>query len=175
MKPERSLVSIGRLPSRSMNRLRAGDRLLARVERDDHLDERHHRHRREEVQPEHARGIADRLGELGDRDRGRVGGDDRPVRDHAVDRLHDRELEPLVLGHRLDDQVGLGDRLEVGGQLDPLARRPRLGVVELAAAHGPGQRGLDPLAGATHRSLVDVAHDHRHARPPPPARRCRCP
>ena len=53
MNPDRSLVSIGTFPIRSANSRARAYRLLARVQRDDDLDQLHHRHRGEEVQAEH--------------------------------------------------------------------------------------------------------------------------
>ena len=52
------------------------------------------------------------------------------------------ELQPLVLGHGLDHEVGAGDRVELGRQLDPVARDGRVGGVELAA----GDRSLERLS-----------------------------
>ncbi len=69
MKPERSLVSIGVLPISAANALALASVPVAGVERDDDLDQAHHRHRREEVQPEHATRSVDGLRELGDRNR----------------------------------------------------------------------------------------------------------
>ena len=69
MNPERSLVSIGVLCEPLHERAGGGDDRFVGVERDDDLDQPHHRNRREEVQAKHALGIRDRRRELGDRDR----------------------------------------------------------------------------------------------------------
>jgi hypothetical protein len=143
MKPDRSFVSIGRLPISFDKRRCRGESARARVERDDDLDQRHNRHRREEVQSEHALGTMRRLRELGDRDRGGVRGDHAVISRGAADRLHHLELQLPVLGHGLDHEIRAGDRLQIGRQLDPLAREAGLRRVELAASDRPRKRRLD--------------------------------
>ena len=86
------------------------------------------------------------------------------IGDDAVDGTHHLELQPFDLGNRLDDEIRFAHGLEVGGQLDPLAHGARLGVVELAPAYGSRDRRFDPALRSAQRLLVDVAHDHRHAR-----------
>ena len=126
------------------------------VERDHHLDQLHHRHGREEVQAEHALRVVGPGGELGDRDRGRVRGEDHVLAEPAVKRLEDLPLERRVLDHGLDHELGVAERVRVGRPLDALHERGRLLVGQLAAADRPRNRGLDSPARALERRRVGL-------------------
>ena len=124
-------------------RVGARHRRLRGVERDDHLDQLHHRHRAEEVQAEDALGAVGGAGELGDRDRGGVGGDQRRRRQPAGDRGEDLALELGVLGHRLDHELGTRR-----------ARRGRWSRVDRASDRPRRSSSLPPsTARATERSI----------------------
>ena len=120
-------------------------RLVRGLEAPDHLDERHQRHRIEEVHPDHA--VRPRRGrrQLRDRDRGGVRGQDRLGRQHLVGPAEELLLGSRVFDDRLDEQVG---RHEVAGRPDApehLVRRRRraLGGELLEACPNPLERPLD--------------------------------
>jgi hypothetical protein len=74
----------------------------------DHLDERHDGRRVEEVHAQHARGLLGGHGDLGDRQRGGVGGEDGVVGDDLVEGGEDLLLQGQVLGDGLDDELAQG-------------------------------------------------------------------
>ena len=85
-KPARSWESIEVLPSvASANGARAVERLLGGHDRAHELDERQHRHGVEEVHAEHALGLRGVGGELHDRHRGGVGGEELGVGQDLVE------------------------------------------------------------------------------------------
>ncbi len=131
------------------------------VERDDDLDQLHHRNRAEEVQAADVVGPVGGAGELGDRDRRGVRGDHDVVADPLGDRREDLALEIGDLGDRLDDELGPLEGIEAGREVDSLEHRG--GVVELAALDRLREGRPDPLARATQRRLVDL--DQRDADP----------
>ena len=111
-KPGKSFASAGSLP-----RSRASSTIAAAVSSEvcdgaDHLDEAKHRHRVEEVHADHAVRPAGHRGERRDRDRGRVGREDRLRRQRLVGRAEDRLLHGEVLDDRLDHQVGRHERVD---------------------------------------------------------------
>ena len=113
MNPGRSADTMTCLPSSAA---RLADRRLGLVvgrAAADELDQRHDRHRAEEVhadEPGRAR-LADGRGERVDRDRRRVRGEDRgrPGRCRRG-RAHSVALDVEVLEHRLDHEVGVARR-----------------------------------------------------------------
>src|SRR5581483_1938258 len=138
------------------------DRLLAEVARErddrggrvvrgrlgaDHLDEPQHRHRVEEVHPDHAVGPVRRPGEPPDRDRARVRGENRARRQRRVRFAEHVLLDRRVLHDRLDQQVGIGRVGERSDLLDPSEnvrglRAALLGKLAQAAPHRL-ERSLD--------------------------------
>ena len=82
-------------------------------------------------------------GQLGDGDGRRVRREDGVRADDLVERLHDRQFEFDVLGHRLDHQVGAGDIFEIAGECHPGKRGVALVDIELAALDAAVQGGLE--------------------------------
>ena len=119
----------------------------------DQLDQRHDRHRTEEV---HARrsaggGWCDRLGQPGDRDRAGVGGEDRIRRRQPVELAPQRRLDVEVLEDRLDHEIGVAHPTRIVGRRDPgegglalLGREPALGHCPLQVPGDPIAAGLRP-------------------------------
>ena len=138
MNPERSLVRIARLPIVPRELLGGADRLLGGLERDDDLDQLHHRNRGEEVQPEHAVGALGPCRQLGDRDRRRVGRQEARVRELGIEPLEQLALCPRVLGDRLDHGLRLGQILELRG----VGHAGGLGIGVLAGDPLPPHRSL---------------------------------
>ena len=91
-----------------------GGGLARGVLADDHLDQRHHRGRVEEVEADDLVGAQRRFPHLGDRERGGVRGEDRVPRRGGVELAEDRLLDLHLLGHRLDDEVDVGEVLVAG-------------------------------------------------------------
>ena len=148
-KPARSWLRITRLCSTSVAKSSArGDRVRRRHQARHQLDEAQHRHRVEEVDADHLLGPLVAmpsfmigielvlLARIACRRR-------RPCR--APEHL---DLERLVLDHRLDDELTVGELAEVGRERDPRDGRVALVLGELA---GRTARSSDlarrPLAG----------------------------
>jgi hypothetical protein len=113
--------------------LHALHRLGAGEQRRHHLDEGEHRHRVEEVQPDDLLGTAGGGAELHDRDGRGVGRQHRVVaHDDLVQAAEQLGLDGLVLARRLDDELGVGERVEVGADLDAAEHLVADGLVELA-------------------------------------------
>ena len=105
MKPAWSLTSTGVLPQASANCTGRGHGLVGGGQRPDHLDQRHHRGRVEEVDAADLVGPAGLHGQLDDRQGGGVGGQDGAVGGDPVELVEQLLLDGQVLDHRLDDQV----------------------------------------------------------------------
>ena len=105
-----------------------GGGLLRGVLADDHLDQRHHRGRVEEVEADDLVGAQRRLAHLGDRERGGVGGEDRVAGRGGVDLAEDRLLDRHLLRHRLDHEVDVAELLVAGGAGDPPHHLGQAGV-----------------------------------------------
>ena len=84
--------------------------------------------------------------------------------DGLADRGDHLELELLVLGHRLDHEVGVGNASDVSRQRDAVADRGGVIVVELAAPDPALQRALDALVRTLDTGVIDVAQDHLETR-----------
>ena len=104
-----------------LHRLRRG------VGAGDHLDQRQHRGRVEEVKADHLVGAQGRVAHLGDRERGGVGGEDRAAGRDLVELAEDRLLDLDLLRHRLDHEVDVGEAVvgsragdQAGDQLEAL-------------------------------------------------------
>ena len=85
----------------------------------DHLDQPLHGRGVEEVHADHAARAGVGGGDLGDRERGGVGGEDRVGADDLVELAEDGLLDLDRLHDRLDDEVGVGEVLHAGGEGDP--------------------------------------------------------
>jgi hypothetical protein len=136
-----------------------GNDLFVGDHRPDHLDERDHRRRVEEVQTDHAARVGGRDGDLGDRERGGVRREERVRADAPVQRREDLLLEVQVLGHRFDDQPTTGDGLERRCVRDPPVQRGGLGLGELSPGDRPASGVLERLPAARDAGLVHVDAD----------------
>ena len=159
MNPERSLVRIARLPIARANSSAALTVDVGGLQRDDDLDQLHHRHRREEVQPDHSVGAFGPRRQLGDRDRRRVGGQEARVRQLAVQPLEQLALRSRVLGDRLDHGLRPGQILEPRG----VGHARGLGIGVLAGdplpTHRALQRPREHLARVLERWLGGLIQD----------------
>src|SRR6187549_856577 len=133
----------------------------------DDLDQRHHRGGVEEVEADDLVGPQRRFADLGDRERGGVGGEDRVARRGGVELAEDRLLDLHPLRHRLHHEVDVAELLVAGRPGDPAHDLGEAGVglllgqlllldeaAELALGDGAGflDGGIDEL-------LVDVLDD----------------
>jgi hypothetical protein len=113
----------------------------------DELDQRHHRHRAEEVHPDEPRAasLADRRRQRVDRDRRGVRGKDRAGRSDRIEAAPQVRLDRLVLEHRFDDQVRVGRPAGVVGRDEALERRVALRGVQLALRDRTLEVARDPV------------------------------
>ena len=136
----------------------------------DHLDELLHRRGVEEVHADDSLGVARGDRDLGDGQRRGVRREDRVGRDDLVDPAEQLALEVQVLGHGLDDELAVGEVVEVRRE-----RHPAVEGVVLLLRHLPaGQRAtrgagqhllavLDTLGVDLDGDHVDpVAGEHLH-------------
>ena len=112
MNPALSPTMTGFLPSRIGERLDVLEDLVLGDDGADHLDELQHRRRVEEVHADDPLGVAGGDRDLGDRQRRGVGREDRVGADDRVELAEDVLLEVEVLGHRLDDELAVGELVE---------------------------------------------------------------
>ena len=167
-KPGKSLACAGTLPRSSASFV-----IAAAVSSDvcaaaDHLHELQHRHRVEEVHPDHAFGPLGDAAERCDRDRRGVRGEHRLVGKDPVCAAEEVLLHRRVLDDRLDHQVG-GHELVDGAPArapHPGRRRP-----SRRASRGSAHRAEPAFGGAGH-GVVAARHGGRTL--PRPAR-CRLP
>ena len=131
----------------------------------DHLDELLHRRRVEEVHADDPLGVRRRDGDLGDRQRGGVGGQHGVRRDDRVDLAEQLLLEVELLRNGLDHELAVGEVGQVTAEGDPGVQRVVLLLGQLAAAQRPAG------AAAEHRLAV---LDRRPRRPRRRSRRSRC-
>jgi hypothetical protein len=138
----------------------SGQHVRGGVAGDDQLEQFHHMGGGEEVQADDARGVLRVDGDLVDVEVGGVGGEDGIGPGDGVKFGEDGLLDVHVLEHRLDDEVAMGQRAEIGGDgqrglrvgAGLGAQKPAFGAVV--------EDGEDAGAGKT-RALV-VAFDHGH-------------
>lgn len=137
------------------------DGVAARVERNDQLDEAHHRDRREEVQADHPLGGRYARGELSYGDRGCVRRDDRGSCDVSCRLGEYRGLQPGVLRHRFDDDIRLRYEGEVSRELDTGKDAVAANRIKLALCNRSCEGRLD--SGARQSALVipHFAEDYR--------------
>ena len=108
----------------------------------DHLDQRHHRRRVEEVQADHVGRALGGHRALDHRQAGRGGGQHHAGLADLVEAGEERLLDAQLLDHGLDDEVDVGQVVEVGRPGDPAQRRVAVGLGELAAHDALVERGL---------------------------------
>ena len=151
------------LPSARAQRHRRGHRRVARRLAAHELDERHQRHRVHEVQAEHAIGARGRGGEPRDRDRRRVGREQRRGRRQAIERDEQRALGLDRFDDRLDGEIDRGQRVERIGQRQARQRGVAIGGGELALLDELGEALLDALARAIEGRRGRVVEQHVEA------------
>src|SRR5207253_693657 len=81
-----------------------------------------------------------------DGDRARVRGEDRALRCDPIELGPQPTLDVEVLEDRLDDQVGVGGRAEVGRRPDECDRRVARARIETTLGHGALEVSGDPVA-----------------------------
>ena len=160
MKPERSLVRIGCLPMQVREGLGPLDDLGRGLQPDDHLDELHRRHRREEVQPQHPFGAPRGGRQLRDRDRRRVGRDQRVLPQHLVELREDRGLDVVVLDDRLDHQLTAGQRVQLRRPADAVTQLGYIRRRELAGGQRAIQRRVQALTRVHEPRRVGLIEHH---------------
>ena len=136
MNPGRSAETMTCLPSRSPSARIAASVASSVSRAADQLDERHDRHRAEEVHPdEPLAALAARRPRQGGGSRSRSCSRrrSRPARRQRVEVAPEGRLDGEVLEDRLDDEIGVGDAREVSGRCDPCERR----VAVVLARDGP--------------------------------------
>ena len=166
----------------------AGDDRRVGQRRCDHLDERHERRGVEEMQADDAARTGRRLGDLGDREGARVGGQDHLGLGDVIERPEDRPLQLQVLQGALDHEVGVVDQPVEGRHVSQPVQPggdPGVGPVRIEAElRRPSRQAVaDPLAPALegrrrrrHRGRPRSPPRGRPARSPRPSsrlRRCR--
>ncbi|MCY1239534.1 hypothetical protein D9M72_523310 [compost metagenome] len=101
-----------------------------------------------------------RCGQLADGNRRGVAGDQRIRADHAAEVGEQPELQLLVLGGRLDDQVDVGQYLPVGGCGQHFQGiQACLGAEQVLLRH-PLQAAANGLPAALQGVLGNIQHEH---------------
>ena len=166
MKPKHDLAhSTGTLPrARDAHRERDG-RVARRVGAHD-LEQLHDVGRREEVHADDARRVGDGRADLVDREHRRVGRERRGRRAHGVEPREELLLERHALEDRLDHELALRERAELGRALEPRELRAERRLRQPPAAErrrAPVARRDAPARG---RGRVRARLDERdgHAR-----------
>ena len=160
MKPGRSAETMSFLPSASVSSRMAASVASVVAGAADQLDERHHRHRAEEVHPDEALAASrrDRRGERVDRDRAGVRGEDRGCGRERVELAPERLLDVDVLEHGLDDEIGVADGGQVRRRRHAAEDRVPGGLVQLSLRDRAIEVAGDPVTpglGAREIGLVE--------------------
>ena len=137
-----------------------GVRGIAGLQAADDLQQRHHRHRIEEVHADVALGMRDRGRKLGDGDRRGVGRQHRVRRNDAVELLEDAQLDVEILGGGLDHQLRLGHGGIVGRALDAPEDRGPVRLADLILLDQADEAGADGGDALVDGGIVDVHHHH---------------
>jgi hypothetical protein len=104
-------------------------------------------------------------GELRDRDRGRVGREDRVDAAEEVRLSEELDLELQTLGYGLDDEVRAARRrLEVGHEMHARLRGRGVGLGDAPLLHRLAEHRLDRRAGGFERTRVDVEENGLESR-----------
>ena len=93
----------------------------------------------------------------------------------VVERAEELDLHGDLLGDRLDDDVAIRGRGEVGGVLEVREGTLGIGGVDLAAIDALGEVRLDDLAGPRHGTTVRCRTAPCRGRRAPRRARCRAP
>ena len=156
----------------SPDRHRRGDGRLRRFLAADDLEQPHDVGRAEEVHADDALGSPRGRGDLVDVERGRVGGQHGARLRHLVEPGEHVLLDGHLLEHGLDDEIGVGEGIEVGGALDQahalldvVLGQPALGRRRLVILAHHAEAAIERLPGdLDHRHWnTDVGEVHRDA------------
>ena len=141
---------------------------VTRVARPDELDERHDRHRAEEVHPDEplAAVAGDRFGQSVDRDRRGVRGEDRFRARDRVELPPQGRLDGEVLEDGFDDQVDVGDARELGAGFDAGEGGVTLVPGEAALGERPVEVAGDPVAARLRSCQVGLVEGPPASRSP---------
>ncbi|MDT4846273.1 hypothetical protein FQZ97_802890 [compost metagenome] len=137
---------------------------VAREVAADQFHQRHHRHRVEEVHADEAVGARGGGGQLRDRDRRGVRRDDHLGAHQLVHLLEDLELERVVLGGGLDDELRALQVVVVGRALDQRQRGGLLLGRELFLLDQAVEAARDGGDALVDGGLGHVDHHHVDAR-----------
>ena len=102
----------------------------------------------------------DRLGQPADRDRARVGGEDRRGLRQRVELAPQRGLDAQVLEDRFDDQIRTGDRRRLGRRRQPFERRIPCRRIQPTLGDRPLEVPGDPVATGLRPCKVGLVHGH---------------
>jgi hypothetical protein len=161
-----------RLANRRREAGRHGHRLRRRLNALDDLHQAHHRGRVEEVEAEHPLGARGRAGQLADRKRRGVRGEDRVSGGGPIQFGEDVLLQFEALRHGLDHEIDVAEAVIGRRRADQrerarelrvrlLAREPLAGDERVEPA---GRQLLRPCEPDVHEPLLDVAQDDRDSR-----------
>ena len=105
-------------------------------------------------------GTAGLRGKLRDRNRRCVAGEDGAGLERAVGFLQDAEFQVELLGDGFHDEIGGGERGDIGNRLDAREDHRNIGFVQLAFFDFPIEILGDGLEPAIEVALVNVAENH---------------
>ena len=137
---------------------RSVDDLGVAHQRRHHLDQFHYRHRIEEMESDDALGSCGGSGDLGDRQRRGIAGEDAIGSADLVQFGEQAVLDAKILDHRLDHQI---TRREIGqrdGRPEPVPCLQALLGRELSLGDGAVQRRMDAIDARGERPFVDLAY-----------------
>ena len=115
-----------------------------------------HGSRVEEVQSHHARRLADRRGNFGDRQRGGVRAPNDSIGQEAVELAENLAFQLQVLGYRFDHDVRRQRLLQVGREKDAIENSGSLTRGQFVAGHRSVGGGFDALTCIADGGVVDV-------------------
>ena len=115
-----------------------------------------HGSRVEEVQPHHARRLADRRGNLGDRQRRGVCAPNDSIGQEAVELAEHLAFQLQVLGYRFDHDVRRQALLQVGREKDAVENSGPLTRGQFVAGHCTVGRGFDAMTCIADGGVVNV-------------------
>ncbi len=125
-----------------------------------HLDERHQRHRVEEMHADDACGVRRRRGDARHRQRARVGRQDGVGNRHRVEAAERVALEVEILRDRLDHHLRHRQALEHGRRAEPANRGHQSVIGQLALLHLAGQESADAIHGPIGRAGHRIVEQH---------------
>ena len=139
---------------------RLGVGIVGGLQAADQFEQRHQRHRIEEVHADEAVRAVCRGGEFRDRDRRGVGGDQRARLQRGAEVFENLDLEVLVLGRGLDHEVAIRKLRLVGGAGDALERCLVVGLAHLLLVDQPLQALVDHRKPLGDGGIGNVGHDN---------------